>query len=226
MEHGPGSDRLAPSFFDDLEGGAGFWAASGDWALSEEAPYSETHAWSLNPEAGAQSGSELSLTLAGAIFVPEDEAHPELSYYEQISIAADSIFSVEASTDLGATWTSLFAYDPGQDAEAWTLRKASLDGFQGEWVPLRFHARQGASQVVDQWLIDDVRVSELQEIPPPAVGPISASTHPAALAAPVTLRAPFGQPGYSGTHTAQWESMSPRILPAPSSSTASPLSTA
>ncbi len=66
--------------------------------------------------------------------------------------------SVEASTDNGTIWISIFSKS-GSQGSNWNIATISLDAYTGVTVQLRFHGLTGNSWQGDI-VIDDVKISE------------------------------------------------------------------
>ncbi|WP_282081299.1 M20/M25/M40 family metallo-hydrolase [Aquimarina algiphila] len=77
--------------------------------------------------------------------------------YHMLGSAVGSL-SVEASTDSGTTWTSIFSKS-GSQGSNWNIATVNLDAYTGGEVQLRFNALTGNSWQGDI-VIDDIKMSE------------------------------------------------------------------
>ncbi|NPV65872.1 MAG: tandem-95 repeat protein [Anaerolineae bacterium] len=98
-------------FFDDMELGGDNWLPGGRWTISPESAYSGFSAWSDSPGGTYVHGSNSSLQTAKRFNLAAGGAtQPELSFWYRRDIAATDAFYVEISTDMGATWQTIWSY--------------------------------------------------------------------------------------------------------------------
>lgn len=70
---------------------------------------------------------------------------------------------MEASSNLGMTWSEVKRYTIGDSTSTWSMQQFSLAGYVGEQVMLRFRLwddDDGAPYVADGWYLDDVEIAE------------------------------------------------------------------
>jgi RHS repeat-associated protein/uncharacterized repeat protein (TIGR01451 family) len=134
------------------------WIAEGSWGLSTAQPYTGAAAFADSPigSYGAQSSAALELNgplnLAGA-------TTPQLTFVDQIDLAAGDAAFVEVSTNNGQTWTAVFTHTSGTQA-SWTPRTIDLRSYGGQLIRLRFRLASAADlQVADGWRIDAISIT-------------------------------------------------------------------
>jgi murein tripeptide amidase MpaA len=169
-----------PVFSDTVESGAGEWTAEGAWAITDADAHSGAHAWTDSPGGpyatrGATSLTSPSFDLAGYGGVGLRFWHRYALYPD------DDIARVEVSTDGGATWTSVAAFQGA--GEGWTpvvLRLPELDGQRA--VRVRFRLISGPFDTDDGWYVDDVALTVAGPACVTPFAPTAAFTHTRALA--------------------------------------------
>ena len=109
---------------------------------------------------GVSSGSTAQLEspcidLTGAI-------SPELAFMYHMYGSQMGALNLEASTDNGATWSSLWSQN-GDQGNAWINQVVSLSAYNGTYVRLRFSGTRGG--VRSDMAIDDVSINDAAAMP-------------------------------------------------------------
>jgi subtilisin family serine protease/N-acetylneuraminic acid mutarotase len=148
-------------FFDDMESGAGKWAApEGTWSITTEKPKGGAHSWSDSPAADYADDTESSITTE-AIDLTTGPVHPMFGFgaYYDLGAGADTLL-VEFSGDDGTTWepvTGLY----GSSGGSWEAISVPVPSYlRTDQFRARFHlitdSEDGA--VADGVYIDDVGI--------------------------------------------------------------------
>ncbi len=173
------SGYLPYPFFDDTESGADYWVADGRWNISPEAAHSGASAWSDSPGTAYTHQTETALQTIGQFqLLPGAVTQPELSFWHRRDLGANDKFYVEASTDGGVTWQTLWSYQytdattehpeaPGTPRNefnrqlAWEYVAVDMSWYVGTpfYIRFRLEALSG-TQVGDGVWIDDIRLAE------------------------------------------------------------------
>lgn len=148
-------DALVQIFADDGESGDMGWTAEAPWALSEEASFSPTHAWSDSP--GGNYGNNVDVSLTSPSF---DLANLEgtLLTFRHIYDFENSFDRglVEFSTD-GSTWSAVRTFSLQDQTAVWVLESVPLPGLDGAAdARIRFRLESDVGTTRDGWHIDDV----------------------------------------------------------------------
>jgi len=163
----------AQLFFDDMEGGAAGWTASGLWHLAQgstcavPAASSGSRAWYFGQSSGcnyktgaAVKGTLTSASIAG-VTASSTVSFQYLRRVESTSSGSYDRTTLEVSSD-GSTWKSVWSRD-SRDASTsgWqSSGELSLAAYAGKSIQLRFSFDSVDSYSNDNvgWLVDDVRV--------------------------------------------------------------------
>lgn len=198
-------DCSAEDTFED--GSADLWITEGStWGVT---PFAKSGTWGFTDSpAGLYRGcttgtvTEACKENAIAIFsVPADVVLPGYSTLEFdhicITEATYDFGFVEISTDRGASWTTLAAYDQASDPawgdnvanpEDWRHVSIDLSAYAGERVMIRLRLESDTNLEFDGWYVDDLRILAC---PPVAVDPLGGgprATHIAAAAPTPVVR--------------------------------------
>ncbi|MEE4272621.1 MAG: hypothetical protein V2I67_13155, partial [Thermoanaerobaculales bacterium] len=156
-------------FLDNGEGGGSAWTADPPWALSSEAAFSGSHAWSDSP--GGLYGDEISsqaLTLVGPIDLTSASA-PVLSFVHTWEFLSGDSGHVEISTDGGSSWTDLQAFTNG-NSNGWLRERFELDTYtSSNNVFVRFRITTDSANTADGWHVDDISVAESPTVVDPPI---------------------------------------------------------
>ncbi len=173
-------------FFDNMDGGASNWLPEGEWALSPEAAYSGSVAWSDSPGKNYTHNTNSSLQVALPFLLTTAQAtRPELSFWYRRHLTNVEKFHVEVSQNNGASWTSIwsFQYDASTTAPAespgtprsafnrqlgWEYVSINMTPYISDTTPFLLRFRLDALtdySVADGVWIDDVRLGEYVETP-------------------------------------------------------------
>jgi hypothetical protein len=149
------------------------WLADGSWGIDTALRRSGNQAWSDTPGVNYTNNSNSSIRLDGVIDMsnPSVAFAPELTFWHRWRLADNDRIFVEASTDLGNTWTALrtsatdptdYLYTSGDDAIDFRFERIPLDitgqNYIGRKVMFRFRLVSDGANVSDGWTIDDVQV--------------------------------------------------------------------
>ncbi len=175
-------------FFDDMEAGGSNWLADGTWAISPEAAYSGSSAWSDSPGAYYTHNTNSSIQISRPFLLTTSIAtRPELSFWYRRYLGKVDKFYVDISTNDGASWTSIWSYQytastsapsyaPGVQAlefnrqEGWERVSINLSSYISDTTPFLLRFRLDAltdSETRGGVWIDDVRLAEYTESPVP-----------------------------------------------------------
>jgi hypothetical protein len=147
-------------FLDDAEGSGTAWTADPPWAMSTEASYSGSSAWSDSPGGNYADGiTSQSLTLVSPLDLSSATA-PVLSFIHTWDFLSGDSGIVEASTDGGTTWTPLLTRT-NSTSTGWQRERIDLASYVGQSsVLLRFRITTSPSDGADGWHVDDISVAE------------------------------------------------------------------
>jgi len=162
-------------FFDDMEGAASGWTATGLWHRAQSgscatpAYASAVSAWYFGQESTCNYDS--GATAKGTLTSPTVNAVTSTSrlafkYWREVESTSSGTYDktvVQVSGDGGGTWKSLWSKDSGDaSAKAWSSVDLSLSELAGKNIQIRFSFDSVDSYSNDHvgWLIDDVRVTQ------------------------------------------------------------------
>lgn len=180
------SGNMPYPFFDDMESGGSNWLADGSWAISPEAAFSGSSAWSDSPGAYYVHNTNSSIQTSRPFLLTTSIAtRPELSFFHRRYLGKVDTLYVEVSTNNGASWTSVWSYQytastsapsyaPGVQAlefnwqMGWERVSINLSSYISDTVPFLLRFRLDAltdSETREGVWIDDVRLAEYTETP-------------------------------------------------------------
>ena len=142
-------------FEDDVEGGAGGWTAEGDWAISDEASNSPSHAWSDSP--GGDYGASVDASLISPVLDLTSAAGPELSFFHTYELESGYDYGyLEATTD-GVAWSTLATFNGSQPD--WAEVSVDMSAYAGfPSVQIRFRIETDSIVHEDGWHVDDIQL--------------------------------------------------------------------
>ena len=147
---------LTTVFFDDVESGAGGWAADSPWAITQAQSQSPVHSWTDSP--GGDHGNNLDVSLTSQVFDFSSLAGLKLSFFQRYELESGFDFGyVEVSTD-GSTWETVGTVNGAET----TWHEVSFDLPQldaAATARVRFRLSSDVSVTEDGWYVDDVRIS-------------------------------------------------------------------
>ncbi len=147
----------ATAFSDNLESGTGKWTMDSPGGLITNDYSSPTHCWTDSP--GGDYSNYANVSLTSIPFSLASIASPIIRFRTHYALEQgyDKGY-VEASSDGGASWTSL-GYVTGSQS-SWTTKTFRMSGFGGSpSVRIRFRLQTDLSVVYDGWYIDDIGVT-------------------------------------------------------------------
>ncbi|MGD8791671.1 MAG: M14 family zinc carboxypeptidase [Anaerolineae bacterium] len=180
---------ICPILADDVEAGNQGWTAEGNWAISDEAAHSPSHAWTDSP--GGNYGSGWDVALTSPALDLSDYTWTGLSFWQIYDLETYYDYGyVEYSTDGGGSWTKAASYT-GEDADlVWMQEELPLPDLAGEAdVRLRFRLKSDSLITEDGWHLDDITLSGSGPACLAALAPAAAfsSTSPVALGQAMTF---------------------------------------
>jgi len=166
-------------FEDGAESDLSSWTVVNGWGRSST---SHRGGWSFtdSPVGGYRDNALAVMRLASPVRIPAGAPVAELSFWTRWEIETLWDFAqVEASTDLGVTWSALegrftvagsglgvqVAGEPGYHGRQmeWVEERSDLSGFKGDSLLIRFVLRSDDYLTMDGWFIDDVQVRVYSE---------------------------------------------------------------
>jgi hypothetical protein len=168
-------NTVADLFFDDMEGGAGGWTATGLWhrtqsgACASPAHASPVSAWYFGQDASCDfdTGSQVQGSLTSAA-IAGVSATSKLSFkffreVEKSSYGAYDATRVEVAEAGSSDWTEVWSMDcKDGSAKAWkSAGPLDLSAWAGRSIQLRFafDSKDSYANSFVGWMIDDVRVT-------------------------------------------------------------------
>jgi len=144
-------------FVDDVEAGNLGWTAEGNWAITDEASHSPSHAWTDSP--GASYGANWNYALISPILDLSGFSGTTLGFWHVYDLEEDYDFGyVEYSIDGRTTWAELASYN-GEDQTTWMREEFSLLDLDGQSkVRIRFRLETDWYGVGDGWHVDDIEL--------------------------------------------------------------------
>jgi PKD repeat protein len=146
-------------FADDVESGNQGWTAQGNWAITTEASHSPSHSWTDSP--GYEYGNNWNYSLISPVFDLSDYTGVTLSFWHIYDLEDGYDYGyVEVSTDGGATWSAVEAYNGENPYPTWAQDTLSLPALDGQAnARLRFRLDTDVYVTEDGWHIDDIVLS-------------------------------------------------------------------
>jgi len=140
-------------YFESFESGWGAWKErvsnniwqrnSGHTPSNNTGPASALHeSYYLFTEASGSTNT--TAVLDGPCFDLTTVFKPAVEFYYHMRGYAIGTLKLEASTDNGATWTTLWS-KTGEQGTDWNVAKVSLKNYAGQTVKLRYYATTGSS---------------------------------------------------------------------------------
>lgn len=157
----------------NFESGAAGWTAASPWAITSEAAYSPSHAWSDSPNGNYGDNIDVSLTSPPLDLSSFDNIR--LQFWQQYNLEEPPIYDfayLETSTDGGAHWEEAAAYSGSSGG--WVQERIDLKPLAHAGnARLRFRLKSDAAINADGWYIDDIHLEGtggtcFEAIPPSA----------------------------------------------------------
>jgi hypothetical protein len=146
-------------FLDNGEAGGGYWTPNGAWALSDEATFSGTHAWSDSPGGNYTNAVNTSIVHSA----PRDlrgTLNPTLCIVHRHAFAAGDSGNAEVSSNGGVDWTTVRTYT-GSSSQMWRRERFLLAAYTNSAnVLVRFRVTTDTATTADGWIVDDISVAE------------------------------------------------------------------
>ncbi|KAA3623062.1 MAG: T9SS C-terminal target domain-containing protein [Flavobacterium sp.] len=145
-------------FFDDAEGGAGNWTATGNgisWGVVSDDAYSGNSSFG-DSDGGNGENNTLNYFTLNESFDFTGDITPVLTFACKWSVEIDDDVDLQISTDGGSNWTTLTQYSGNND---WMTEQLELDAYAGfNDVRIRFKMDTDNSIPGDGFYFDDLKV--------------------------------------------------------------------
>ena len=143
-------------FDDDVEGGNAGWTAQPPWAITSSASNSPSSSWTDSPAGNYGPSQDVSLT--SPLFDLSDAAGTVLSFHHIFDFEPGFDGGwVEASSDGGASWTSVAVFAEANQTAVWTQVELPLPMLDGSsQARVRFRLRSDSNTQRDGWFVDDI----------------------------------------------------------------------
>ncbi|NLG01654.1 MAG: hypothetical protein GX565_16110, partial [Lentisphaerae bacterium] len=146
-------------FLDNGEAGGGYWTPNGAWALSDEAAFSGTHAWSDSPGGNYTNAVNTSIVLSAPLDL-RGTLNPTLCFVHRHAFAAGDSGNAEVSSNGGVDWTTVRTYT-GSSSQMWRRERFLLAAYTNSAnVLVRFRVTTDTATTADGWIVDDISVAE------------------------------------------------------------------
>ncbi|WP_281988804.1 M20/M25/M40 family metallo-hydrolase [Aquimarina aggregata] len=174
---GPGGGQCASTtssfpYIQGFEGAIGTWTQASNDNLNWTIDANGTPSNGTGPSAAAEGSSYIYVEASGngngfpnkrailnsPCFDLSSVSKATFSFQYHMLGSAVGNLTVEASTDNGATWTSIFR-KTGEQGNSWNTASINLSSYIGNTIQLRFNAVTGTSWQGDI-VIDDVKLTE------------------------------------------------------------------
>jgi type II secretory pathway pseudopilin PulG len=144
-------------FSDDVEEGTGGWTAAPPWSITTNDKHSGLNSWTTSPS--GTYGNNLDISLISDQIDLNDASSATLRFWHTHRIAASDDFGHVYISTVGPAgpWNKLDADDITGN-QVWAPKSFSISGFLPADIWIRFQFVSNASNTLDGWWIDDIKI--------------------------------------------------------------------
>lgn len=137
------------------------WALEGGWRFVPGAKGSD-QALSINPDGASQAGWHGSTATMLAFLPVPTEGVPTLSFRYQADLThPNDKIDIDVQVEGETSWHDLTRFTPVTDHDGWTYDETSLNTYAGKSIRVRIAHAFGDSDAPRTFVIDDVRLGDL-----------------------------------------------------------------